>query len=586
MEFIKKLKHKLKTISFRNLLILLMVGATSLLLILIGTIMVIFFRNYIEEDYKDNHDSYMALFSDFLGNEFEEIIDDARNLLEDKRFVSILEDNQTGTRNSLYFATDEQILLDRTITSLGDSHEYIRAILVVSNSGKFRYIAKRGNASMMYEYYRDKSLLKSDWVTTAQEAKGKEVVLSWNVLDEEDQEELSIVKQLINPSTQKGMGYLVINLSPKIIQQALTSHGNILENNRYFIVNPKEDKENGRYLVYANNLEEEDLQAIMQDYSDDRETTYVYGSHYEEISGWDIVSVIPKTDLDAATYPIRMFITLCIGLSLLICIPLSSLVVSRINKPLSQMKEVIQALARGDYRPEITFDDSEVGKVGQYLLDTSRNNLELREKLITSELNEKEAELLLLQERINPHFLYNTLDAIYFMAVIDEADDVAEMVKCLSEVFRLSLNNGDKLIPIGEELKRIRAYMKIQNMRYQDKFMLEIDVEEEILPCRILTFLLQPVVENAVIHGLEPKVGSGTVSIVGYREQEDVRITIHDNGVGIPDISRVEDGYGIKNIRERIRLYYGEAYDISIESEPGEGTTVFFRFPVDGGDQG
>ncbi len=585
MEFIKKLKHKLKTISFRNLLILLMVGATSLLLILIGTIMVIFFRNYIEEDYKDNHDSYMALFSDFLGNEFEEIIDDARNLLEDKRFVSILEDNQTGTRNSLYFATDEQILLDRTITSLGDSHEYIRAILVVSNSGKFRYIAKRGNASMMYEYYRDKSLLESDWVTTAQEAKGKEVILSWNVLDEEDQEELSIVKQLINPSTQKGMGYLVINLSPKIIQQALTSHGNILENNRYFIVNPKEDKENGRYLVYANNLEEEDLQAIMQDYSDDRETTYVYGSHYEEISGWDIVSVIPKTDLDAATYPIRMFITLCIGLSLLICIPLSSLVVSRINKPLSQMKEVIQALARGDYRPEITFDDSEVGKVGQYLLDTSRNNLELREKLITSELNEKEAELLLLQERINPHFLYNTLDAIYFMAVIDEADDVAEMVKCLSEVFRLSLNNGDKLIPIGEELKRIRAYMKIQNMRYQDKFMLEIDVEEEILPCRILTFLLQPVVENAVIHGLEPKVGSGTVSIVGYREQEDVRITIHDNGVGIPDISRVEDGYGIKNIRERIRLYYGEAYDISIESEPGEGTTVFFRFPADGGDQ-
>ncbi len=585
MEFIKKLKHKLKTISFRNLLILLMVGATSLLLILIGTIMVIFFRNYIEEDYKDNHDSYMALFSDFLGNEFEEIIDDARNLLEDKRFVSILEDNQTGTRNSLYFATDEQILLDRTITSLGDSHEYIRAILVVSNSGKFRYIAKRGNASMMYEYYRDKSLLESDWVTTAQEAKGKEVILSWNVLDEEDQEELSIVKQLINPSTQKGMGYLVINLSPKIIQQALTSHGNILENNRYFIVNPKEDKENGRYLVYANNLEEEDLQAIMQDYSDDRETTYVYGSHYEEISGWDIVSVIPKTDLDAATYPIRMFITLCIGLSLLICIPLSSLVVSRINKPLSQMKEVIQALARGDYRPEITFDDSEVGKVGQYLLDTSRNNLELREKLITSELNEKEAELLLLQERINPHFLYNTLDAIYFMAVIDEADDVAEMVKCLSEVFRLSLNNGDKLIPIGEELKRIRAYMKIQNMRYQDKFMLEIDVEEEILPCRILTFLLQPVVENAVIHGLEPKVGSGTVSIVGYREQEDVRITIHDNGVGIPDISCVEDGYGIKNIRERIQLYYGEAYDISIESEPGEGTTVFFRFPADGGDQ-
>lgn len=580
MKFIKKLKQKFNGLSFRNLLILLMVGVTSLLLILIGTIMVVYFRNYVEEEYKENHDSYMALFSDFLGNEFEVIVDDARSLLENGRFVSIMEDNQKVRQGSLYFATDEQIQIDRTITNLVDNNEYIRAMLVVSNSGKFRYIAKRGNATMMYEYYRDNSLLNADWIAVAQEAMGKEVVLSWNVLDEEDKDNLSIVKQLINPATQKGMGYLVITLSPKIITQTLASHGNILENNRYFIVNPKAERGSSRYLVYANNLEDENLEAIMQDYYDGKEATYVYGSHYEEISGWDIVSVIPKTDLDAATYPIRMFITLCVGLSLLICIPLSSLMVSRINKPLNQMKEAIQALAGGDYRPEIAFDDSEIGKVGQYLLETSRNNLELREKLITSELNEKEAELLLLQERINPHFLYNTLDAIYFMAVIDEADDVAEMVKCLSEVFRLSLNNGDKLISVGEEMKRIRAYMKIQNMRYQDKFMLEIDVDEEILSCRILTFLLQPVVENAVIHGLEPKVGSGTVSIVGYREQDDVRITIHDNGVGIRDIGCIENGYGIKNIRERIRMYYGEEYDVSIESEPGEGTTVFFRFPA------
>lgn len=568
--------------SFRQLLLVLMIGMASFLLVLIGTVMLVFFRNYIEEQYKQNHASYMALFSDFLGNEFDEIIDGTRDLLKNQQFVEILENNQELQKNTLYFGTEEQMQLDKTLSGMGDANEYIRAILVLSNSGKFRYVSKQGNASTVYEYYKNSGLLGADWIADAQDAMGKELIRSWNVLDDTDETNLSIVKQLINPSTGKSMGYMVIVVSPKIIRQALTGHGNILENNRYFIVNPKLDQTDERYLVYSSNLEEEDLLEIMKDYANADESTYVYGSHYEEISGWDIVSVIPKRDLEDATYPIRIFIIVCMFVMLLICLPLSGVLVSRIDKPLIQMKNAIQALAKGDYRPDIHFDDSEIGKVGQYLLEISENNLELREKLISSELNEKEAELLLLQERINPHFLYNTLDAIYFMAVIDGADDVADMVRYLSEVFKLSLNNGDKLITIEDELQKIRAYMKIQNMRYQDKFMLEIDVDEKIMKNKILTFLLQPVVENAVIHGLEAKVGSGTVSIVGYEDQGEIKITIHDNGVGIDDVSRLESGYGIKNIKERIRLYYGEKYAVSFESEAGEGTTVFFRFPMRG----
>ena len=122
--------------------------------------------------------------------------------------------------------------------------------------------------------------------------------------------------------------------------------------------------------------------------------------------------------------------------------------------------------------------------------------------------------------------------------------------------------------------------MKIQNLRYQNKFTLEIDVAENILQEKILTFLLQPIVENAVTHGLENKLGSGVVSIVGYREGEEIRITVHDNGVGIDDMQRLENGYGVKNIRERIRLFYGDEYDVLFESSSGEGTTVFFHFPV------
>lgn len=566
------------------MLIALVIGVAALILSIVGAVMLIFSRNYIETQYKQSHDSYMALFSDFLGNEFDNIVDDARELLENEDYVAVMEANQETIAGSLYFSAAEQAKIDTLLSDIEDDNEFIRGILAVSNSGKFRYVAKKGNNTPMYDYYRGNNLMEASWLTTAREALGKEVILSWNVLDINDQDNLSIVKETINPTTRKGMGFIVITVSKKIIQQAFSGHGNILENNRYFIVNPKLESDQEQYLIYSKNLEDEDIEEILNDYVSGDDSNYVYGSHYEDRTGWDIISVIPKDDLDAATYPISLYIVVCMFLVLAISIPLSGFLVSRIDRPLNQLEKAISALADGDYRPDINFDDSEIGQVGKYLLDISRNNLELREKLLSSELNEKEAELLLLQERINPHFLYNTLDALYFMAVIDGADDVAEMVKNLSEVFKLSLNKGDKLITIRDELEKVRAYMKIQNMRYQDKFMLEIDVDEDIKDYRILTFLLQPVVENAVIHGLEGKVGSGTVSIIGYQEDDEIRITIHDNGVGIEDLSRLESGYGVRNVKERIRLYYGESYQVSIESALGQGTTVFFRFPIEGKD--
>lgn len=566
------------------MLIALVIGVAALILSIVGAVMLIFSRNYIETQYKQSHDSYMALFSDFLGNEFDNIVDDTRELLENEDYVAVMEANQETIAGSLYFSAAEQAKIDTLLSDIEDDNEFIRGILAVSNSGKFRYVAKKGNNTPMYDYYRGNNLMEASWLTTAREALGKEVILSWNVLDINDQDNLSIVKETINPTTRKGMGFIVITVSKKIIQQAFSGHGNILENNRYFIVNPKLESDQEQYLIYSKNLEDEDIEEILNDYVSGDDSNYVYGSHYEDRTGWDIISVIPKDDLDAATYPISLYIVVCMVLVLAISIPLSGFLVSRIDRPLNQLEKAISAVAEGDYRPDINFDDSEIGQVGKYLLDISRNNLELREKLLSSELNEKEAELLLLQERINPHFLYNTLDALYFMAVIDGADDVAEMVKNLSEVFKLSLNKGDKLITIRDELEKVRAYMKIQNMRYQDKFMLEIDVDEDIKDYRILTFLLQPVVENAVIHGLEGKVGSGTVSIIGYQEDDEIRITIHDNGVGIENLSRLESGYGVRNVKERIRLYYGENYQVSIESALGQGTTVFFRFPIEGKD--
>jgi len=197
---------------------------------------------------------------------------------------------------------------------------------------------------------------------------------------------------------------------------------------------------------------------------------------------------------------------------------------------------------------------------------TKINETELRTRI-------KELELVALQQRINPHFLYNTLDSLYFMAIIKQDDDIAKMVLALSNTFKLSLNKGDKFITVRDELNRIKEYMTIQNMRYNNRFDLILDLEE-IEDYKIITFILQPFVENAMYHGLEAKIGKGYIKIEGYQEDGNLYFAIKDNGIGIADLSILDTGYGVKNVKERIKLFYGDEYGVSFASEPYVGTTV------------
>ena len=207
-------------------------------------------------------------------------------------------------------------------------------------------------------------------------------------------------------------------------------------------------------------------------------------------------------------------------------------------------------------------------------------NLELSEHLMAVKLNEREAELLLLQSQINPHFLYNTLDSLYYVAIMHGDDQMAEMVEALSDNFKLALNNGSKYIKVADSVKWMQGYMKLQNMRYNNRFELFVDIRREILQRETITFIFQPFIENAMYHGLEPKIGKGKISLRGWQEQNNMIFTIEDDGVGIDDMSRLENGYGVRNVIERIKLNYGEKYGVTFESSPGNGTKVTIVVPV------
>ena len=198
----------------------------------------------------------------------------------------------------------------------------------------------------------------------------------------------------------------------------------------------------------------------------------------------------------------------------------------------------------------------------------------------------------MLQSQINPHFLYNTLDAIIWLAEAGEQKKVVSMVRSLSEFFRTSLNRGKDIIFVKEELQHVRSYLEIQKVRYQDILDYEIHVPEELEKYLIPKITIQPLVENALYHGIKNKRDSGKIEVRGRKEKETLIIEIEDDGIGISKerLWQVRDGiqkkiltgkdiYGLYNVHERIRLNFGEEYGIDIQSTYGEGTVVRILLP-------
>ena len=232
------------------------------------------------------------------------------------------------------------------------------------------------------------------------------------------------------------------------------------------------------------------------------------------------------------------------------------------------------------------------------ILSTSLNAMidkinELLEQVTPEQIRLRKAEFELLQSQINPHFLYNTLDAIVWLAESGEKEKVVSTVSSLSNFFRASLNQGKDIVTLKEDIGHVRSYLEIQKIRYQDILDYEIDIDEEINECLIPKITIQPLVENALYHGIKNKRGKGKISIKGKKTDDGAKISISDDGLGITadrlrvvmnNINNRSDSekttYGLYNVNERIRLNFGEKYGIKIESEYGMGTTVQILLPI------
>ncbi|ALS29903.1 histidine kinase [Paenibacillus sp. 32O-W] len=306
-------------------------------------------------------------------------------------------------------------------------------------------------------------------------------------------------------------------------------------------------------------------------------------------TSWKLIAHIPKSEIYAEvrqwSNELYLVLSVVIVVGILAAVAFSHGLTRRIKLLLQQIKMIESE--NWDSQTDVTTHD-EIGVLQSHLNQMSENIRVMIQEKYKTETQKKAAELQALQAQINPHFLYNTLDLIHWMAMERGAREISEVAVQLSSFFRISLSQGRDIIPIADELEHVRTYLDIQNRRFGGNIRYTIDASPEALAFKTVKLVLQPIVENAVLHGIREKLGkSGEIAVRCRMHGDVIEFTVEDNGVGMTEeqMRRLADdssgaGYGIKNVKEKLALYFGEEAAVSFERADPEGTRVRIRIPA------
>ena len=311
-------------------------------------------------------------------------------------------------------------------------------------------------------------------------------------------------------------------------------------------------------------------------------------------TGWKLVGVTPEQDSYLNTLKTKLFMVFLVGLFLLILMIINASISSRITVPIRELEKSVNALETGNLDAEVYQGGSyEIRHLGRSIGDMAKQIKVLMQDIVAEHESKRKSEFDTLQSQINPHFLYNTLDIIVWMIENEQKSEAVKVVTALARFFRISLSKGKSIITVRDELEHVRNYLMIQQMRFKNKFTYTIDAAPEVLGLASLKLMLQPLVENAIYHGMEFKDGDGIIAVTAVQKEDGLWFTIQDNGLGMTEeqveslltehahvSSKRGSGIGVKNVNERIRLYFGNEYGLSIESEPDEGTTIRIHLPA------
>ena len=318
----------------------------------------------------------------------------------------------------------------------------------------------------------------------------------------------------------------------------------------------------------------------------------IYALSHSETTGWTIVGCMNMSEhLKNSRKARSIYVLVALGL-IAVALVISSEIARNITFPIQKLRDSMKRVQKGDFSAaEIeVYSDNEIGSLTRSFNVMTHKIQDLMAQNIQEQEQKRKIELKALQSQINPHFLYNTLDSIIWMAEGKKNEEVVLMTASLARLLRQSISIENELVTIGQEIEYVRSYLTIQKMRYKDKLEFEINVDPRITHAQIIRLVLQPIVENAIYHGLKYKESKGMLKVHGYELGERIIIDITDDGVGMDEetlkhiydkhkVNYHSNGVGVYNVQQRLVLYYGKEYGIIYHSEKGKGTTATVVIP-------
>ena len=407
---------------------------------------------------------------------------------------------------------------------------------------------------------------------------------------------ITLSRVIRNPYTNERQGLFFIDLNYDTIsnlceKSAMGEHGYvfILDAAGNVIYHPKQQ------LLYTGLIEEEIDKVLScgEDYfiTDGRDGC-LYTMSVSDKTGWTVVGVSYLDEMMETRRWITWTFFLTAVVLVSVAVLLSGFLADRITLPILKLRESMREVEKGNFEKAsvVVTEKNEIGSLGNSFNLMTRKIQELMAQNVEEQKEKRKIELRALQSQINPHFLYNTLDSIIWMAESGENEEVVQMTAALATMMRQSFNNKAEIVSLEAEMEHVESYLMIQKMRYMDKLNFSVSLEEGIRECPIVKLVLQPLVENAIYHGIRYKNGSGTVRVIAKREGEEIHITVEDDGVGMSEqalqhifdehkVNYNSNGVGVYNVERRLKLYYGNAYGLFYESERNRGTRVLMKIP-------
>lgn len=416
--------------------------------------------------------------------------------------------------------------------------------------------------------------------------------------NEGEDDVFAVSKKVIHKDTGKMVGTVVLYVKETVIASIYERKMNYRGGEFYIL------DRNGRIISARNkaNLYRDFKEATSISVTDSTQenASFIQGSgssrmlvsiHRFEPLQWSIVSVIPVDEITVERKEINR-LTLRVGVLCLLFGFAASFLLSRsITRPILQLSKTIRAIRTGQLRARSSYQSTD--EIG-YLSDGFNNLMDRIETLMAENVEEQrtkaEIEFKLLQSQVKPHFLYNTVETIISLVKLNMKKEAIAAAKYMADFYKISLSKGNDIISVREEMQLTESYLQIQQLRYVEYMEFRMDIDEEIMACPIPKLTLQPIVENAIYHGLKRRAEKGILRITGYRRGAEVRIEIFDNGTGMEDSkikgllmqaagSRESVSFGAKSVHNRIRMLYGDQYGLEVDSIVGSYTKVIIRLP-------